>query len=253
MLINGFEGVPLVAGEELVSRPGFWAAYLMWMCCPEEYEGPPTPEWFGADPADADVVSEALVDENNWPVIRIPFGDGHTAVVMNRPYGVGTQYVITHPDWGRHGHLARIGGDPEGPGLSWRELTHIARTPDLEAPGIHDPHARLLLLLPAMSDEEALEGPPDVTAEGPTPATDVIAGALVRVGVPAGRAVRVAELLVDHPMWEPLGWWLPDEQPFGGTLLSDDPGSPRHGTGLAQGITDEQNERLARALGTWPA
>ncbi|MEV8533910.1 hypothetical protein [Streptomyces sp. NPDC051211] len=243
MLIDSFDDDPLVAGEELVSHPGFWAAYLMWMCDPEEYEGPPTPEWFGADAADADAVYKALVDEDNWPVIRVPFGDGHTAVVMNRPYDVGTQYLVTHPDWGQHGYLARIDGRPEGPGISWRELTHIARTPDLEAPGIHDPHARLLLLLPAMSDEEALDG---------EDAADVIAEALVRVGAPASRAPRVAELLVDHPMWDPIGWWLPDEQSFGGIFRSDDPRSPRHGMRLAQGITQEQNEQLARALGTRP-
>ncbi|MFG2987179.1 hypothetical protein ACGFYQ_39065 [Streptomyces sp. NPDC048258] len=242
MLINGFDDAPLVAGEELVCHPGFWAAHLMWMCDPEEYEGPPTPEWFGADAADADVVSKALVDEDNCPVIRIPFGDGHAAVVINRPHERrgGTQYLVTHPDWGRHGYLARIGAY-EGPGLSWRELTHIARTPDLEAPGIHDPHARLLLLLPAMSDEEALED-----------GADVIAEALVQVGAPASRAPRVAELLVDHPMWDPIGWWLPDDQRFGGILRSDDPRSPRFDVRLAQGITQEQNERLARALGTWP-
>ncbi|MFI8393006.1 hypothetical protein [Streptomyces sp. NPDC085540] len=241
MLIDGFDDDPLIAGEELVSRPGFWAAYLMWMCDPEEYEGPPTPEWFGADEADADIVSRVLSDESNRPVIRIPFGDGHTAVVMNRPHDVGTLYIVIHPEWGRHDRLARTGGHPEGPGLSYRELTHIAHTPDLRAPGIHDQHARLLLLLPAMSDEEALED-----------AADVVAEALVRVGAPAGRAPRVAELLVDHPLWDPTGWWLPDEQHFGGILRSDDPRSPRHDVRLAQGITQEQNRRLARALGTWP-
>ncbi|MEU7729639.1 hypothetical protein AB0B78_31050 [Streptomyces sp. NPDC040724] len=246
-MLNGFDDDPLVAGEELVSHPGFWAAYLMWMCDPEEYEGPPTPEWFAADAADADVVSKALVDEDNWPVIRIPFGGGHAAVVMNRPYDVGTQYLVTHPGWGRHGYLGSIGGCPEGPGISWRELTHIAHTPDLASPGIHDPHARLLLLVPVLGDEEA-----------PADAVDVICEALVGVGVPADRAPRVAELLLDHPCWEAIYWYLPDdtqlggEEHFGGILLGDDTHSPRFETRLAQGITQEQNERLARALGTWP-
>ncbi|GAA2753432.1 hypothetical protein GCM10010440_73430 [Kitasatospora cinereorecta] len=118
MLINGFDDGPLVAGEELVARPGFWAAYLMWLCQPEECEYPPTPKCFGADPADVDAVSKALDNEDSRPVFRIPFGGGHTALVLNRPFEPGTQYLITHPDWGRHGHLTTITGpDATGPGL----------------------------------------------------------------------------------------------------------------------------------------
>ncbi|MEU9143979.1 hypothetical protein [Streptomyces sp. NPDC048349] len=244
MLIDGYHDAPLVAGEELVSYPGFWAAYLMWMCDPEEYEGAPAAEWFGTDAANAEAASTALAGAGTWPVFRVPFAGGHTAMVLSRPSDHGTQYLITHPDWDRHGHLATIGGRQAGPGLSWRELIHIANTPDRQAPGIHDPHARLLLLLPAMSDEEALDD---------EDAPDVIAEALVRVGAPARSARRVAELLVDHPLWEPTGWWLPDENPSGGILRSDDPRSPRFDNGLAQGITREHNERLARALGTSPA
>ncbi|HEY9368302.1 MAG TPA: hypothetical protein VIU94_07615 [Streptomyces sp.] len=38
MLINGYEDSPLVAGEELLALPGFWAAHLMWLCQTEEDE-----------------------------------------------------------------------------------------------------------------------------------------------------------------------------------------------------------------------
>ncbi|MFD4934653.1 hypothetical protein [Streptomyces virginiae] len=42
------------------------------------------------------------------------------------------------------------------------------------------------------------------------------------------------------------------EDPFPGILYCDDPHSPRSGTRLAQGITRDQSDRLAPALGTWP-
>ncbi|GHF87025.1 hypothetical protein GCM10018790_75680 [Kitasatospora xanthocidica] len=250
MLIDGYEDDPLVAGEELISRPGFWAAYLMWMCGADE-AGDPAPEWFGADAADADAACEALMDEEAWPVFRVPFSGGHSAVVVGRnfPDDRGTEYFVTHPGWGRRGYLATVDGHQAGPGLSWRELIHVANTPDHEAPGVHDPHARLLLLLPVLGDDGA-----------PVDAAGVVGEALVRVGAPVGEAVRVAALLLDHPLWDAAHWSLPGESPlsgggvsFGGILQCDGPGSPRSGMQLARGISPDQSERLARALGTWPA
>ncbi|MCU7827020.1 hypothetical protein [Kitasatospora sp. DSM 101779] len=120
--------------------------------------------------------------------------------------------------------------------------------PTNAAPGVHDPHARLLPLLPALGDENA-----------PADAVDVIAEVLVHVGAPADEAPRVAALRLDHPLWDGARWSLPGgsprsggEQSFDGLLQCDGPHSPRSGVRLAQGITPEQSERLARALGTWP-
>ncbi|MFD8787300.1 hypothetical protein [Kitasatospora sp. NPDC059599] len=251
MLIDGYDGEPLVAGEDLLARPGFWAAYLLWMCESDEENGEPSAEWFGADAADAGAAYQELTDDGAWPVFRVPFGSGHTAVVVSRNLAddSGTDYVVTHPEWRRHGHLATLDGHQAGPGLSWSELVHIANTPDRGAPGVHDPRARLLLLLPALGDEDA-----------PTDAADVIAEALVRAGAPAGKAPRVAALLLDHPLWEAARWSAPGasplsggEQPFAGILHCDGPYSPRCGMQLARGITPEQTERLAHALGTLPA
>ncbi|MCM2416604.1 hypothetical protein [Streptomyces sp. RKAG293] len=42
------------------------------------------------------------------------------------------------------------------------------------------------------------------------------------------------------------------QDPFVGILYCDEPGSPRCGIRLAQGITRDQSNRLAQALGTWP-
>jgi hypothetical protein len=252
VLIDGYDDDPLVPGEGLVGLAGFWAAYLMWLCERDEDDGDPAAEWFGADAAETDAADEALTDEENWPAFRIPFGDGHTAVVVARnfPGDWGMEYFVTHPDWGRHGYLATIDGHQAGPGLSWRELTHIAGTPDPAAPGIQDPHARLLLLLPALGDQDL-----------PADATDTIAAALVHVGAPSSEVPRVAGLLLDNPVWEPAHWTLPTDSlvtgggqtVHRGILQCDGAGSPRYGMQLAQGITQDQGDRLARVLGTWPA
>ncbi|GAA1113120.1 hypothetical protein [Kitasatospora arboriphila] len=252
MLIDGYDDAPLVAGEELLSHPGFWAAYLLWMCESDDEDAEPGAEWFGADEADVDAVYETLLDAERWPAFRVPFGGGHTAVVVSRnlPDDGGTEYFVTHPDWRRHGHLATVDGHQAGPGLSWPELTHIADTADRTAPGVHDRHARLLLLLPALGDDNA-----------PGDAAEVIAEALVRIGAPAEEAPRVAALLLDHPLWDAAHWSPPGRsplsgggaQPCDGILQCDGPYSPRSGVQLAQGITVEQSERLALALGTRPA
>ncbi|MEV5972240.1 hypothetical protein [Streptomyces sp. NPDC051921] len=250
MLIEGYEDAPVAAGEGLLELPGFWAAYLMWLSQTEDYD--PVPEWFGVDGADADAACEALCDEARWPVFRIPFAGGHTAVVLGRnfPDDPETEYLITHSEWGRHGHLATVSGHQAGPGLPWRELHHIARTPDFNVPGVHTEYARLLLLLPALGDQDL-----------PGDAAAVFSGALVRADVPAALAPSLAEaLLTDHPLWDPAEWALPTasplsggQEPFRGILRCDGYLSPRCGTRLAQGITREQSDRLAHALGTWPA
>ncbi|MFE5913897.1 hypothetical protein ACFQ6B_33095 [Streptomyces wedmorensis] len=249
MLISGFEGAPVVVGEDLLELPGFWAAYLMWLSQTEDYD--PIPEWFEVDGADADAACEALGSEDRWPVFRIPFAEGHTALVVgrNNPDDPETEYLVTHPEWARQGHLATVSGHQAGPGLSWRELRHIARTPDLDAPGVHAEYARLLLLLPALGDQDL-----------PDDAACVVGRALEEAAVPAATAQDLAEaLLADHPLWEPAEWTFPagtplsgGQEPFPGILQCDGYMSPRCGTHIAQGITYEQSSRLARALGTWP-
>ncbi|MEU8539258.1 hypothetical protein AB0C52_04535 [Streptomyces sp. NPDC048717] len=107
---------------------------------------------------------------------------------------------------------------------------------------------RLLLLLPVLGEEDL-----------PAEAFDMVADALVRVGAPVAGVRRLARLLLtDHPLWEPVTW-APAEasplsgggEPYPGILRCDGEWSPRSGVRLAAGITREQNERLARALGTW--
>lgn len=215
-----------------------------YQCETDEQGDEPAAEWFGAGASDADVAYAALMDAERWPAFRIPFGGGHTVmvVVRNFPEDWGIEYFITHPGWGRHGYLATIDGHQAGPGLSWQELTYIASTPDQAAAGILDPHARLLLLLPALGDKDT---PDDAAGE--------IGAALIQAGAPSTKAPSVATRLLDHPMWEPAHWSMPstsNEQPYVGILQCDGPGSPRFGMRLAQGISQAQSIELARALGT---
>lgn len=249
MLIDGYDEDPLVAGEPLLALPGFWAAYLLWLCEVDEDVEEAEADWFGVTDADVDAAYEALTAEDRWPTFRIPFDGGHTAVVIGRnfPEDPGTEYLITNAEWGRPGFLATIDGHQAGPGLAWRELVHIADNPDSAVPGIHDPHARLLLLLPALGDVDV---PPD--------AEHVIADALVSIGALTDKASALAPRLLDNPMWEPARWSLPAafhdaSERFDGILECDGPMSPRCRLRLARGITRELSNGLARALGTWPS
>ncbi|MGE7438990.1 hypothetical protein [Kitasatospora sp. NPDC001175] len=256
MLIDRPDEDPPTTGERPVLRQGFWAAYLMRTCRTEDGERRLVAEWFGADVADADAAWEAgMADGIEF---RVPFGNGHSVVVANSEYPTdwGTEWYVSHPDWHRGARLAYIDhvrAVPErgqGPGLSWRELTHIANTPDLAAPGVHDPRSRLLLLLPALGDDDL-----------PAGAAGVIGSALVSVGAPAADAPRLAAFVLQNLMWEAAGWALPRGtsvrwwrvRPFAGILQCDAQRSPRFGGPFAPGITHEQSERLAHALGTWPA
>ncbi|WP_223768085.1 hypothetical protein [Streptomyces huiliensis] len=91
----------------------------MWLSGTEDYD--PVPERFDVEGAVADAAYDALCDRDRWPVFRIPFGGGHTALVLhhNLPDDLGTEYLITHPGT-RPGRLATVGGHHAGPGLPGR-------------------------------------------------------------------------------------------------------------------------------------
>ncbi len=127
MLIKGYDYGPLVAGEWLLERSGFWSNHLLAMCRFTSGEIRPAPEWFGDDGADTDALA----------------------------------------------------------GLSWRDISHIADTPDLTAPGVHDTEARLLLLLPLLADDEL---PPEAPARANA--------ALTAVGAPEDSAQDTADHLL---------------------------------------------------------
>ncbi|MER5833896.1 hypothetical protein ABT116_24340 [Streptomyces sp. NPDC002130] len=201
MLIKGYDGGPLVAGESLLARPGFWSNYLLAMCSDGACAERPAPEWFGDDGADADAMSEVLFDPEHWPVFRVPAEDGPGAVVIYRNLvgDYGTDYLLTHPDRSYAQQIASWEGDFSGIGLTWRELVRIADSSSAAAEGVQDTAARLLLLLPLLTD-------PDLPEAAPARLTATLSAA----GAPQDMAPIAAEHLLAHlerrsrhdPTWE---------------------------------------------------
>ncbi|WP_406212089.1 hypothetical protein [Streptomyces canus] len=201
MLIKGYDDGPLVAGESLLARLGFWSNYLPMMCSDGACVERPAPEWFGDDGADVDAMSEILFDPEHWPAFRVPAEDGPGAVVIYRNLvgDYGTAYLLTHPDRSYAQQIASWEGDFSGIGLTWHELVRIADNPSAAAEGVHATAARLLLVLPLLTDRDL----PDVT-----PAR--LTAALTSVGAPQDTASTTAEHLLAHlerrsrhdPTWE---------------------------------------------------
>ncbi|MFJ5220468.1 hypothetical protein ACIP98_38015 [Streptomyces sp. NPDC088354] len=187
MLIEGYDDGPLVAGESLLARPGFWSNYLLAMCSDGSSAARPVPEWFGDDGADTDALSEILFDPERWPVFRVPAADCPGAVVIYRnlvgDYGI--DYLFTHPGRSYAQQIASWEGDLSGTGLTWHELVRIADTPSPAAEGVEDTAARLLLVLPLLAD-------PDVPEEAPAR----LSAALTSAGAPQDTASNTAEHLL---------------------------------------------------------
>ncbi|MFD7260478.1 hypothetical protein [Streptomyces sp. NPDC059874] len=203
MLIPGYDDGPLVAGEPLPARPGFWSNHLMALCEDGTCVERPVPEWFGDDGADADALSETLFDPERWPVFRVPAADGPGVVVIYRnlvgDYGI--DYLLTHPGHSYAQKIAAWQGHLPGSGLVWQELARIADTPAPDAEGVRDAAARLLLILPLFNDLDI-----------PSAALTRIRAALTAVGAPEDTAADTAEHLMGHltrkPSHDP-GWGSP--------------------------------------------
>jgi hypothetical protein len=200
MVIEGYDGGPLVAGESLVARPGFWSLHLWGPCCGDAGA---EPEWFGEDGADVDALSEWLMDPERWPVIRVPVEGGHEVLVVYRNMAGdhGVDYLVRHPSRSAARHVA--GGERHGGGdsLSWGELIHVVDRPGTAGEGIEEPDVRLLLLLPLLGES----GLPDEAAARLT-------AALIAVGAPQDTAPITARHLLEHPagsVWHDPGWASP--------------------------------------------
>ncbi|MGV9350499.1 hypothetical protein ACWDSD_38275 [Streptomyces spiralis] len=200
MLIEGYNGGPLVAGEPLVDRPGFWSNHLWGPCCGDAGA---EPEWFGDDGADVDAMSEVLMDPARWPVFRVPIEGGYEATVVYRnlvgDYGI--DYLFTHPSWRSARQIASWEGGLNGNTLTWRELIRIVDSPSSVAGGIEDTSARLLLLLPLLTEHALPDG-----------ATARLSSALEAVGTPQDIAPITAQHLLEHSagsVWHDPTWGSP--------------------------------------------
>lgn len=243
VLIKGYDYGPLVAGEWLLERAGFWSNHLLAMCRFTSGGTRPAPEWFGDDGADTDALSEVLLNDQAWPAFRIPFQGGHSAVVVYRNLigDFGIDYVLTQADWPRTEVLSSFDGDWYGPGLSWRDIVHIAETPDLTAPGVHDIAARFLLLLPLLADDEL---PPAAPAR--------VSAALTAVGAPEDSAQDTADHLLRNRRPAARNRGGADSPLSGGSNRHTEPDSDESAVLWALTLTRSQSDALADALGSRP-
>ncbi|MFH8836920.1 hypothetical protein [Streptomyces sp. NPDC017868] len=149
--IPGYDGGPLTYQAGLLDEPHFWLGHLYSCVQSEEAEE----LLFGADYDAAGDFQRRLWERAEWPTFTVPLAADHRLHVVYRTFtdDAGTDYLLHHPDWDRAELLARDDGHFMGPGLSWPELVSAA---DNALPGgsTTDPHARLLLLLPAFGDDE---------------------------------------------------------------------------------------------------
>lgn len=235
MARHWYASAPVVDGLPLLNEPGFWAAHLA-----DLSEGFP-PEAFGVDAADAGAALERLHDREDWPLFTVPLAGGFVILVH---YNSGeeftsTDYFLTHPDW-TDSHAVVLASDDQdrvGPGLCWPELAALAEAPEapeapgetVEAAGVTDPHARLLLLLPVLGD-----------ADAPPEAVGIVAEALVAQDAPPACEPLARRLLEGHPMWGAATWtydvdensWIcdgehsPRQEPLTTPWASDPPRTP---------------------------
>lgn len=149
--IPGYDGGPLTHQAGLLDEPLFWLGHLGSCVQREEAEE----LLFGADYDAAGDFQRRLWERAEWPTFTVPLATGHRLHVVYRTLrdDPGTDYLLHHSDWDRAELLARDDGHFMGPGLSWPELVTAA---DNALPGgsTTDPHALLLLLLPAFGDVE---------------------------------------------------------------------------------------------------
>lgn len=152
--IPGYDGGPLTHRPELLDEHLFWLGHLY--SCAQSEEGEEDEELlFGADYDAAGDFHSRLHERADWPAFTVPLAAGHRLHIVYRTFedDPGTDYLLHHPDWDRAELLAMNEGHFIGPALSWPELVAAA---DNGLPGgsTTDPDARLLLLLPALGDDD---------------------------------------------------------------------------------------------------
>ncbi|WP_245979214.1 hypothetical protein [Streptomyces diacarni] len=149
--IPGYDGGPLTHQPELLGEPLFWLGHPASCAHHEEAES----LLFGADHEAAGAFHLNLWERAEWPAFTVPLAGDHRLHVVHRTLrdDTGVDYLLHRPGWDLATLLARDDGHFMGPGLSWHELVTAA---DNALPGgsTTDPHARLLLLLPAFGDDE---------------------------------------------------------------------------------------------------
>ncbi|GLW67817.1 hypothetical protein Kpho02_01160 [Kitasatospora phosalacinea] len=214
-VIPGYDGGPYRHRPELLDDHLFWVGHLHNWCADLEEAEEFVDE---AEDLAAGRLQAGLLSGEQWPVFTVPLGGGHLLHVVYRAFAgdEGIDYLLHHPEWEAAEPLAADEGCFSGPGLCWDELVAAA---DNGLPGgsTADPHARLLLLLPAFGE-----------AEAPAGAADRLAAALrARTRFAEPERLAAALLAVQGPCGAPR--WRRDPD---GALVNDGEYSPRCATAL---------------------
>ena len=146
-----YEGGPIIRRPELLDEPLFVLSHLYGCVHSEEAEE----ALFGDAYEAAEQFHGELMACEQWPSFSLPLPRGHRLYIVYRtiPEDHGVDYLLHHPDWDHAEMLASDDGHFAGPGLSWRELEAVASN-GLPGGTTADPHVRLLLLLPALGDQD---------------------------------------------------------------------------------------------------
>lgn len=203
MIIPGYlddfeslETSPLFNAMEWMSDDLFWPAF-MWSIGGSET----APEAFDADPVDFDFFATEFFRPDRWPVFTLPLAGGGHLHLTGRNYqdDEGVDYLMTAPESDHAFGIAALEGHFRGPGLSWDEAIAVANQPDANC----TPAERLLLLLPAMGDEDI-----------PSTAHQTVTNAVTSVGAAQLQSEVAAELLeASQKFWGPSRWTDTDGVP----------------------------------------
>ncbi|RAO42919.1 hypothetical protein GAR06_04806 [Micromonospora saelicesensis] len=186
MLITGYENDPLVDGGQFLTDSLFWPTYLIDTMASHDPSLVTAAFEVGED--DCLGYFRRLTDPDGWPVFRLGLPDRHEidVVYRNLTGDMGTEFVLCRSGGTSTLDLANVGGHEFRPGLSWPELVAVANWSG--APyGVVKPHARLLLLLPALGD-----------ADLPSEAMAMVTVALTGCGA-GSRAGELVEWLLQEP------------------------------------------------------
>lgn len=149
------EVIPLVDGEHLLAREGFWPAYYFCQgLCVEEDGDVVLPSFDVPEETVHEVIGE-FANPEAWPVFTVPVSESAEICVATRNYeeDQGFDYLVCCEGLEPSIQIAALEGCGYGPGISWPELQGIVdRTPD----PLRRAHA-LLLLAPMYGDAEHAE------------------------------------------------------------------------------------------------
>jgi hypothetical protein len=114
-----FATSPLVDAGAMLTRPGFWPAFLHTVGDSES-----AVQAFENDPADVSALIDELDNPEVWPVFPLRLHRGHLLhiVMRNFPEDAGVDYVLSPSDGGQHIPLAAMEGTFAGRpcrGPSW--------------------------------------------------------------------------------------------------------------------------------------